>query len=189
MLDHTTLALALANRSAALVHLKEYETAVRDIQLSLQSGYPDDQKHKLYDRLGYCYQQLADPVRARTAYTVALDCLERRIKSAEENSVSGLEKMKLSIQNSLSKLSGCGKSAKEPQPNGSEELPSLMGGCHPDMPNASSALTLASEDGAGRYFKAHQDIKPGQTLVSEAPYAACLLPDKFSSNCHNCFVR
>ena len=195
VLDHTTLALALANRSAALVHLKEYNLAVRDIQLALQSGYPDNQKHKLYDRLGYCYQQLGDVTKAKTAFTVALDCLDRTVAAAsnaaeEQSTVTSLENFKRSLQTSLSKLPPPTTSpTKTDQPAASISLPSLLGGSHPNFPNASSALTLAADESAGRYFKAGQDIKPGQTLVAEAPYASCLLPDKFGSHCNNCFIR
>ncbi len=42
--EEAYLALALANRSAVLVHLKEFSMAVRDIQLSLQLGYPTQQR-------------------------------------------------------------------------------------------------------------------------------------------------
>lgn len=195
MLDHTTLALALANRSAALVHLKEYETAVRDIQLALQSGYPDNQKHKLYDRLGYCYQQLGDGTRARTAYTVALDCLDRTIKNSEQNedsssTTASLENFKRSLQSSLSKLDTIkAKSLQQPAASVEKPLPSLLNGPHPQFPSASSCLNMTVDDVAGRYFKAGEDIKAGQTLVCETPYASCLLPEKFGSHCHHCFVR
>lgn len=201
MLDHTTLALALGNRSAALVHLKEYGTAVRDIQLALQSGYPENQKYKMYDRLGYCYQQLDDPARARSAYTIALDCLESTMQSAGTEEIESsttttaqFEKSKRSIQLSLSKLPSKVTTVKDPPsaiPRGQSisDPPTLLGGPHPNLPSGSIALTLTSDEHAGRYYKAAQDIKPGETLVYEAPYAACLLPDKFPSHCHHCFVR
>jgi hypothetical protein len=42
--EDPVLALGLANRSAVLVQLKEYSMAIRDIQLSVQFGYPSDQR-------------------------------------------------------------------------------------------------------------------------------------------------
>lgn len=41
----------------------------------------------------------------------------------------------------------------------------------------------------GRYVVANEEIKTGETLVVEPPYAACLLPEMFGTHCHHCFDR
>lgn len=181
VLEKTTLALALANRSAALVHLKEYHLAVRDIQLALESNYPENQRYKLYDRLGYCHHQLADPLKARVAYTKALDCLPQSDLSSE-----AIETWRRTLDKSLAKLSSVKTSVND---EAEGRRPQLLGGAHPEYPNASRNLRLESDDQLGRYYVATEDIKPGQTLVYEKPYTACLLPEKFTSHCHHCFVR
>lgn len=183
MLEKTTLALALANRSAVLVHLKEYRLAVRDIQLSLQSNYPEKQRYKLYDRMGYCHQQLGEPAKARVAYTVALDCL-----AESDLELHALENWRQTVEKSRSKLASSSNPSNQPTTT-VNELPELLGGTHPTIPNASRNLSLKVDDNCGRYYVAADDIKPGQTLVCEKPYAACLLPGKFTSHCHHCFVR
>lgn len=43
-------ALALANRSAALYHLEEYDDCINDIHRALASKYPNELAHKLYER-------------------------------------------------------------------------------------------------------------------------------------------
>lgn len=52
------LTLALANRSAALFHLKRYEEAIRDIDCSLKFGYPRESRYKLYERRARAWLQL-----------------------------------------------------------------------------------------------------------------------------------
>lgn len=43
-------ALALANRSAALYHLEEYDDCINDIHRALASKYPNELAYKLYER-------------------------------------------------------------------------------------------------------------------------------------------
>lgn len=43
-------ALALANRSAALYHLEEYDDCISDIHRALASKYPNELAYKLYER-------------------------------------------------------------------------------------------------------------------------------------------
>ena len=44
------LSLAVANRSAALMRLGYHEAALKDVELSLESGYPSDLKYKILER-------------------------------------------------------------------------------------------------------------------------------------------
>lgn len=61
------LALALANRSAALFHLLDYARALVDIEEALDSGYPLDLRFKLLERKAKCLVALQRP----TSETVA----------------------------------------------------------------------------------------------------------------------
>ena len=175
--------MALANRSAVLVHLKEYALAIRDIQLSLQSNYPEKQRYKLYDRMGYCHQQLAETTKAKVAYTIALDCLNE-----SDLEPVPLENWRKTVEKSRAKLPSNNPS-KSNNAIATNVLPQLVAGVNPKMPNASKSLAMQMDDNCGRYYVAAEDIKPGQTLVCDKPYAACLLPGKFTSHCHHCFVR
>ena len=162
-MDKTTLALALANRSAALVHLKKYHLAVNDIQLALQSSYPETQRYKLYDRLGFCHQQLGDYVKARTAFSVALSCLNEAdmlMPDAVENWRNKLEKSRDKLSDAaLSNNSNSNTDDKVMTPL----EPTLLGGPHSQLPVASRHLALECDDYAGRFFRAADDIKAGQT--------------------------
>ncbi|KRT82312.1 SET domain-containing protein [Oryctes borbonicus] len=43
--------------------------------------------------------------------------------------------------------------------------------------------------GLGTFVAAQEDVKTGDVLVVESPYAACLTPDYFGTHCHHCFER
>lgn len=68
-------------------------------------------------------------------------------------------------------------------------LPEVTEGNNKDHENASSLLELKESIDMGRYFVAKKHISTGDTLVVEAPRAACLLPKNFGSHCHHCFQR
>ena len=52
------LALAYANRSAVLVQMKKYSSALKDIRLSVEAGYPTKLRYKLQQRKLQCLLQL-----------------------------------------------------------------------------------------------------------------------------------
>ena len=156
--EQIEMALALSNRSATLVHLKEFRTAIRDIQLSLQCGYPAKQRYKLYERLGYCQQQLGQYSKARTAYNVASDCL-----TGSDLLPDQIDQWRNNLNRNLSKLK-----EKEDRPsaeNAAAKLPELLDGSHPQLSAASASVELASDPESGRHFKATKNILPGEVLV------------------------
>lgn len=48
------MSVALANRSAALYHMEDYDQALRDISLAMPN-YPKYLSHKLYERKARCH--------------------------------------------------------------------------------------------------------------------------------------
>lgn len=55
------LAMAFANRSAALFHLAEYARSLVDIDQALSSGYPTELRYKLAERQAKCLIALGKP--------------------------------------------------------------------------------------------------------------------------------
>lgn len=53
--------MAFANRSAALVHLADYEHALVDIDQALANGYPSELRYKLAERQAKCSMALKRP--------------------------------------------------------------------------------------------------------------------------------
>lgn len=50
--------LALANRSAVLFEMREYQLCLKDIELCFKTNYPTDLKPKIYLRRTECYYEL-----------------------------------------------------------------------------------------------------------------------------------
>ena len=102
--DHTsttstsrTFSLAAANRSLALVRLDKHEAALEDIEVSLESGYPESNWYKLLERKGRCHLKLGQYRQAEQALREALANIQR------DNSPLDQEKLKskLNIQKEL----------------------------------------------------------------------------------------
>lgn len=70
-IDSPNFALSVANRSAALYYLNEYENSIKDIDQALASEkYPLKIKYKLFERKGNCYQHMNYPYLAIDMYSV-----------------------------------------------------------------------------------------------------------------------
>ncbi|KAJ8968518.1 hypothetical protein NQ317_004394 [Molorchus minor] len=68
-------------------------------------------------------------------------------------------------------------------------LPLIDGEPDSKVPSVSQKIAVKEKEGMGRYVTANKEIKTGEKLVVEAPYAACLLPKMFGTHCHHCFER
>lgn len=59
-----------------------------------------------------------------------------------------------------------------------------------ELPNASDLIELSkNENGKGRFVIAKSDIKTGDTVLIEPPYAACLIPKYYGTHCLECFTK
>ena len=62
-------ALALANRAVVLFKIKEFKMAIEDINAAIKSNqYPDENVHKLYQRLAKSYEHLQESEKAVNCY-------------------------------------------------------------------------------------------------------------------------
>ncbi|KAJ8934002.1 hypothetical protein NQ314_013637 [Rhamnusium bicolor] len=166
----SSLSLALWSRSQVLLSLNEYSLALADIQLALKESLPNIYKAEAFWKMGICYKALNEENRANVSFGLAEKLFASKLKIED----LGRDKMAKFVQNK-----------KEDR----RILPSIQGKPHPLFPCASKKLTVKQKEGMGRYVIANEDIKTGETLVVEPPYAACLLPDMFGTHCHHCFDR
>ena len=91
-----TFSLAAANRSLALVRLDKHEAAVDDIEVALESGYPEHNRYKLLERKGKCYLQLGQ-------YRQAEQCLREALTNISQSDNSPLDKEKLKSKQNIMK--------------------------------------------------------------------------------------
>lgn len=66
-------------------------------------------------------------------------------------------------------------------------LPTLAKGRHSKISNGSALIQLNCSKSQGRYLEAKDQIKAGDVLILEKPYAAVLVHDNQSTHCSHCF--
>ncbi|CAB3991288.1 SET and MYND domain-containing 4-like, partial [Paramuricea clavata] len=66
-------------------------------------------------------------------------------------------------------------------------LPTLAKNKHPKISNGSVLIELSCSKTQGRYLEAKEQIKAGDVLILERPYAAVLVPDNKTTHCSHCF--
>ncbi|XP_012254183.2 SET and MYND domain-containing protein 4-like [Athalia rosae] len=178
------LSIAIANRSAALYYMDNFEDCLKDIDLAISSGYPKKLQHKLYIRSAQCYLKLKNRKKAE----VALRKVEEIIKTYNEFPVDKKDdiiKEVSVLETFISQLEN--NAAIENTTNQSCLRPDLAFGHNENFPYASAALDCKYTPQNGRYVVANRDIKKGDVLFVEKPFAFVLLDYEHpSSNCRHC---
>lgn len=70
--DSQDYALALANRSAALYYLEEYDACICDIHHALVAKYPNELTYKLYEREVKCLEKMGKLSQAKLKFKVSI---------------------------------------------------------------------------------------------------------------------
>ena len=183
--DTSALALALANRSAVLLHMKHYRLSLQDIESSFRFGYPEKLKYKLLERKGKCYFQLNEKDKAKDAFEKAKIGLR----------VSGLEQEKTNnlINDYDKQVWHCEKLERPPSKAKSDTnfhgpVPRI-GKENAVINSMSDALAVLFSQDSGRGLVSMRDIDIGELLVVEKPFSSTLLPGFSLSHCNNCCNR
>lgn len=177
--------VCLANRSAALYHLNEYYYCVKDIDEALEHHYPKELKYKLYKRKARILVDLKRHLEARDSYRQALKWLDWARMDRDK---------RMDVQKDIQKWLSIFESGKVVRNAGDFKLqlfppvPPLAVGSHPVFPSLSKKLEMRYSPTQGRYVVAAEDIKVGDYLCTEKPYAAVLLWEEFGTHCQNCFL-
>ena len=185
------LALAYANRSAVLFHLKQYSQCLMDIRLSLEAGYPINLQYKLYDRQGKCHLLLGQTTEAEARFNLALGSLEKakldnkKIDTWVRDLGRNIKKCE-KIQDGIEAVEDTNKARDE---GTKQDVPGFAEESHQKYASLTLACKVAYTPEQGRYLVANRDIKPGEVILVEKPYASVLLPDRYSTHCHHCFSR
>lgn len=173
------LSLALANRSAVLYRMKLYQDCLRDIALALQHGYPSFLKYKLILRRGQCLENLGQ-------HKEAMEILQQAMTdvSLDKNSM-----LKKDLEAALAAVSANLKSGSRQNllpESPIVEIPTPTYGENKNLAYASAVLELKYNADKGRHIITNRDIKMGDILFVEKPYAFVVLPDQYKSHCHHC---
>ena len=174
-----SFSLILANRSAVLFKLKEYQMCLDDIKISLDHHYPSRLAYKLYDRRARCFYFLGD----KNNFLEVLDVMEKMNLDDDDDAKRKLDKMVEELkQLNAEKLLPKKMKRKRMSKTKCEHVNSHFEGL-------SSSLEMRESRERGRFMVAREDIPAGTVLGAEDPVASTVLPGQRSSLCSLCFSR
>ncbi|XP_004605034.2 SET and MYND domain-containing protein 4 [Sorex araneus] len=165
------ISLCYANRSAALLHLGQYETCLEDIIRAQRHGYPERLQPKLMLRKAECLVALRRPQEAsQTIRDLESSLTTKPALAASQSLQRNLShlKMKVREQEKLTEIfpRAVTKACEDLDLREKNE----------QISNASSLVSLCTDPVKGRYLVATKDILPGQILVKEKAFMSVLNP-------------
>lgn len=167
------ISLCYANRSAALFHLGQYETCLKDIVRAQSHGYPENLQPKMLLRKAECLVTLG---RLQEASQTISD-LESNFAATPTLAASQFQ----ILQRTLCRL----KRKVQEKETLTETFPALLTKALEDMElreenahvrGASSSVSLRVDPLKGRSLVATKDILPGELLVKEDAFVSVLNP-------------
>ena len=179
--EPSELVLALGNRSAVLAHRQLFEASLENAALAIEMGYPEKNRHKLYERQGSCLLYLKRADEARSYF----DKAKKNIKKSELD-----ENKKDSLVTNIEKLlEECKRLENEkPAQNDDVDLSSLtkIESSNENYPKMSSKLDVLCDEDNGRHVKSNEIVKIGEPLIVDDPYASALYPNYWNNHCYHC---
>ncbi|XP_046483537.1 SET and MYND domain-containing protein 4-like isoform X1 [Neodiprion pinetum] len=169
------LAIAYANRSAALFRLGKFTDCVEDIDRALNLKYPDRLKIKLYKRKKLSLVALGRSGRD-TSFQETVNSLEKMDLQKDEKDEPKKELLQLSSVRLISKSPAYAL----------QHLPPTILASNPTIPSASDGVTIKYSKKFGRHLVATRKIKPGEVLILEKPYCSRLNLKNVYTHCSYC---
>ncbi len=193
----STLSIGFANRSAALFRKGWTNLALLDIERAFAGNYPEDIRYKLYDRKGKCLKVLGNTKEAFESFNRALDCLQscnlggKKLAGVKKDldyelkeCQSVLEKECIDTDIKTLKISeDCGSETAH------QHLPAFCEPVHDIFTSLSGSCNVSYTKERGRFIVANRDMKPGEIVVIEKPFASVLLLEHSLDYCHHCFKK
>lgn len=177
-----SLALALANRSAALYSLTRYRLCLLDIDLAIKYGYPEKNLFKLLIRKVKCLHILS--IWANDVEQIK-DNLKIMLKSRDTK-----EFVKTEILNMFEFIE-----QTQPETMEKDELDVIdettmkVSNFSKSLSQAADCVEMSYDSDKGRYLITNKDVSFGRLMVAEEPYVCNLAPSKRDQYCYNCFAR
>ncbi|CAH1395316.1 unnamed protein product [Nezara viridula] len=168
--EGSILPMSLLIRSEILFKMSEFQLCLNDLQSGLKYCLSDIQKATVYLRMGLCYLKLGDKNKSKISFTVAISCGNKEIKEEGQKYLDNIEK---TLNTSVKQL--------DPE--------TVVIDYHDDLPGISKSVTMASEKGSGRYFKAAKPIAIGDIVSCEEPVVSALFFEKHGTHCLHCYRR
>ncbi|CAI6361909.1 unnamed protein product [Macrosiphum euphorbiae] len=157
-------ALALANRSAAYLHMGQYELCLKDVRCAMCSNYPSKLAYKLYERAGQAERKLDLVERAKESYAVCLTRLDEADMSAENK-----RKFRAAVEIAATECEEL-LTAERKRTTKTHRVEHLVGGRNENIPALSAFVELKMSEDMGRGVFATCHINPGDIVAIDEPY-------------------
>ena len=182
------LSLALANRSAVLFHLKDFQGALEDSERSLSFGYPDKLKYKLIERVGKCYMKQGNSQLAKNSFKQAIVSLTSSDLPTDKRNQIALECYELEKDcnnHEIMRDKSCSIDGETGAPTPENEKIDT----NTVYPCATTAFSIVNDPLLGRHAVATRDIQAGELVLFEKPYSSILFENYRLTHCHHCLKR
>lgn len=181
-IQDNTLALALANRSAALYSLTRYRLCLLDIDLATKYGYPEANMFKLLIRKVKCLHILS-------VWANDVEQIKERLKTMM-NKAETPEYIKTEIANMFEFLEQTQpESMDKDESDVEDETIIKISNVSKSLPQAADCVEMSCDPDKGRYLMTNKDVSFGRLLIAEDPFVCNLAPSKRDKHCYNCFSR
>ena len=180
------LAMALANRSAALFQTNSYLHARKDAEMAMRFGYPEKLLYKLLERIGKCYMKEGNFANAKRCFRDALLALSKSELTIGCKNKLALQYHKFETICASSKEDTL-KNERDGEPQINPEQEKVD--CNAMYTCATSAFSIISDSLSGRHAVATRDINVGELIIFEKAFASVLFHENRLTHCHHCFGR
>lgn len=179
------LSIILANRSACLHHLEEFNSSLLDIETSLKHNYPKNLKYKVLDRKARCYLGKKNNEEALKAFQLTLTSLDDANLPLEKKS-----KIERDVQIMIKLLQrNIELEAQQAKKQMKSTKSKLKSGVDKNTNFLSKSVFFDYNKFEGRFAKANEEIGVGDSIITEGPHCSVLLETYNMSHCQNCFKR
>lgn len=158
---HEGLALAMANRSAVLFEMGQFEAALADVERAVNFGYPKTKRHKLHERRAKCLHALGRVQEAKAVIQDTINSLSTL--SLDEKEIQIIKTSLTKLQSKCDGVSSAGNTAQLYERifyRGPPQPPSVSSPSN-DLPCMSDAISIQYSPIRGRHLVAQRDIQPG----------------------------
>jgi hypothetical protein len=176
----TTLALALANRSAALYSLTRYRLCLLDIDLATKYGYPEANMFKLLIRKVKCLHILS-------VWANDVEHIKGQLRDMMSKTETP-EYIKTEISNMFEFLEQTQPEVMEKDESDVEDETTIkISNVSKSLPQAADCVEMSCDTDKGRYLLTNKDVSFGRLLIAEDPFVCNLAPSLRDKHCYNCF--
>lgn len=178
------MSLAYANRSAVFFNWMEYRKCLDDIKRAFELGYPKMIEHKLFKRKAECLIELGESAESTIALSAAKKSVMENQKEAQ-----GMDRIVSSIDELLAKIRNSEPGENPKMCRVEPEVPKVTDGSSKKLPSASNGVKLSYNASAGRHLTAKKNLKPGDVLIVEKPFASKVMQRFCKSSCGHCLKK